>query len=113
MMEENEEYDSELVTIAGKPKEVYTQVIIDKMQLHDQVKIQVTSKYLERAIIIIKQFEVCGWFPWDSKHNCTNNLKFESEMQDIVTRDGRKTSREMVHKVTLSKLPEYYRFTHN
>lgn len=112
-MNEENGYESEIVIIASAPKEVYTQQIVDKMQLHDQVKIEVKSIYLEKAMIIIRQFEVAGWFPWDNKKNCTNQLKFESEPKTITTRDGRKTSTEMVHKVTLSKLPEYYRFTHN
>lgn len=107
MAKEERLKESDKMTIAGKPDEVYLKTILDKFQRFDQIEISVLDTYLDKAIHIIRQWEAMGVYPENGWP-----LRFVKSEEDIVGRDG-KSSKAFVNKVTLTKHPDIYRFTKN
>jgi hypothetical protein len=101
--EKNEE--TNVVKIAGRSEAVYNQTILNKLQKFDQVVISVLDTWLEKAIYIIRKWEAVGVMPEKG-----NPIRFEKKEEDIISKDGKKFNK-MVNKITLTKLPEMYRFT--
>jgi hypothetical protein len=100
--------DSKIVIIAGKPKEFYINTIIEKMDRFDQVEIQVSDEFKEKAEIIIKFFEAVGILPENGYP-----IKFEKREEDIWTKDKKKTYKGYVNKLVLTKIPELCRYIYD
>ena len=101
----DKEEETNVVKIAGKSEAVYNQTILNKLQKFDQIRISVLDTWLEKAIYIIRKWEAVGIMPEKG-----NPIRFEKKEEDIISRDGKKFNKP-VNKVTLTKVPELYRFT--
>lgn len=99
------EVKDNIVWIATRNIEVYTQFVLDKFQCNNQVEIQVKRAYKDNAIDIIKEFGDVGIFPENGLP-----IKFEPKEVDIKNLDGELT-KEKILSITLTKLPEIYKFT--
>ncbi len=97
--------ETNIVKIAGRRIEIYNQTILYKFQKFDQIEICVLDTYLERALLIIRQWEALGIMPINGFP-----IKFEKREEDIVTREGKKFKKP-VNRITLTKQPDQYRFT--
>lgn len=97
--------ETNVVKIAGRSEAVYNQTILNKLQKFDQVVISVLDTWLEKAIYIIRKWEAVGVMPEKG-----NPIRFEKKEEDIISKDGKRFNK-MVNKITLTKLPELYRFT--
>ena len=103
--EKEKKSEDNVIKIAGKRIEIYNQTILNKLQIFDQIELSVLDTYLERALYIIKLWEAVGIVPVNGP-----KIKFEKREEDILTREGR-AFRKPVNKITLTKLPELFRFT--
>lgn len=97
--------ETNVVKIAGRSEAVYNQTILNKLQKFDQVVISVLDTWLEKAIYIIRKWEAVGVMPEKG-----NPIRFEKKEEDIISKDGKRFNK-MVNKITLTKLPDLYRFT--
>lgn len=105
--EEDKKEDSErnVVKVAGRPMEVYIMTIMTKLQTNDQIEIQCFDTYADRAIRIIEILDAIGIRPEGGK------IRFVKTPEDIINRKTGKKFRQLVNRITLSKIPELYRFT--
>ena len=100
---------SNVVRIAGKPIEVYTQKILEKFQSFDQIEIHMMDQYRERALYIIRLWETFGIAPIGGYP-----IKFGKVRELITSYQNKKGSRNgFVNTITLTKHPDHFRFTHN
>jgi hypothetical protein len=96
--------EDNIVKIAGKNIEVYTQWILNKLQGNNQVELQVKKTYKKDAVYIVKQWMECLIFPESGLP-----LKFESKEVDIA-KEGNITKEDIL-SITLTKLPEIFKYT--
>lgn len=109
-LQTEEEYSKgNVITIAGRPREVYTQTIVDALQKYDQVELCTLDIYVDKVIYIIHQFEALGIIPFKPEKG---KIKFDRVEEEIVTRDKIKY-KKWVNKIMLTKQQELFRFTKN
>ena len=108
--EKEKKSEDNVIKIAGKRIEIYNQTILNKLQRFDQIELSVLDTYLERALHIIKLWEALGVVPESKFKTSSGTIRFEKREEDIVTREG-KAFRKPVNRITLTKLPELFRFT--
>lgn len=96
-----------VVKIAGREPAIYIQNMLDLFQRYDQIEIQVTDQYVERACNLIKQWECVGILPIEGYP-----ISFVTTEEDIVLKSKQKM-RGHINRIILTKLPELFRFTHN
>lgn len=101
--------DKNVVVIAGRPKEVYINTMIEKFQRFDQIEIQVLDAYLDRAVTIVKLWEAMGVLPVNGYP-----IRFETREEDIIPKDkSKKPYKGTINRLVISKIPQLYRHTHN
>jgi hypothetical protein len=110
---EDEKDKGNTIIIAGRPIEVYTQVIIEALQRFDQIIIKVADKYRDRALTVIKLWEAVGVMPTDEYKRRNGSIFFAADEEDITPKDGKPMYRKNVNKIVLSKVPELFRFTNS
>ena len=108
--EKEKKSEDNVIKIAGKRIEIYNQTILNKLQRFDQIELSVLDTYLERALHIIKLWEALGVVPESKFKTSSGTIRFEKREEDIVTREG-EAFRKPVNRITLTKLPELFRFT--
>lgn len=99
-----------VVIIASRPFEVYNQKILDLGMTHDQIEIQVTDQYLQKAIMIIKMWEPFGLEPQRNKNNPDGRILFQKTEEEILLKDKNKFKGHVNH-IWLTKIPEIFRCT--
>ena len=104
--EEEEVPEVSVVKVAGRPIEVYFLTILNKLQTNDQFEIQCLDTYLDRALHIVEKLDAIGIRPENG------NIVFEKRPEDIINRKTGKKFRQLVNRITLTKVPELFRFTH-
>ena len=102
--------EENIIKIAGRRIEVYTQTILNKLQKFDQIEISVQDNWLENAMYIIKQWEAVGVVPESEFRTKGGGMKFFKTEEDIITRDGKRIKGPM-NRIILTKQPEQFRFT--
>lgn len=101
----NKESKRNQVTIASRRPEIYIETILRRLQNNDQVELCCLDRYLDRAIEIIHLFGTIGIVPERGK------LIFEKAEEDLINRTTGKINRKPVNRITLTKIPELFRFT--
>lgn len=96
---------SNVVTIANRRIEIYIETILKKLNKYDQIELCCVDRYLDRAIEIIQMWDAVGLTPLKGK------IEFTKAEEDILNRDTRKMYRKPVNRITLTKIPELFRFT--
>ena len=95
------------VAIAGRGIEIYVYNIIRKLQYFDQVEISCVSRYLTLAYEVIGLLSAVGIEP-DTKDK---KMHFVTTEEDLINRDTNEKYNQPVHRITLIKVPELFRFT--
>ncbi|MFA6073975.1 MAG: hypothetical protein WC758_07710 [Candidatus Woesearchaeota archaeon] len=108
---EDEKDKGNTVIIAGRPIEVYTQVIIEKLQRFDQIIIKVADKYRERALRVVALWQAVGVMPTRDYTRSNGSIFFTADAEDITPKDGKPVYRKNINKMVLSKIPDLFRFT--
>ena len=103
----NQNNDSPLnvVTIASRRAEVYIETMLKKFQKFDQIEICCVDRYLDKAIVIIQMWEAVGVEPIKKR------IEFTKAEEDILNRQTQKMYKKPVNRITLTKIPELFRFT--
>lgn len=107
---EEEKGEDNIIKIARRGIEVYNQTILNKFQKFDQIEICVLDTYLDKALVVIKQWEALGIVPLREFKSKGGTLRFQKREEDIVTREGKKF-RKIVNRITLTKQEDQFRFT--
>ncbi len=105
VFEDKESNPSKVITIAGRRVEVYIETILKKLQKYDQIELCCLDKYLDKAIVIIQMWEAIGLRPVKGK------IEFTKAEEDIINRESGKMYCKPVNRISLTKIPELYRFT--
>lgn len=121
---EKEEDSSNVVTISGRGIEVYEHTILNKLQYNDQIEIHCLSRYILLAQEIIMRFAAVGIVPEKNEYNPKGKIMFVTKEEELESKDKwqdeegkfhyRKTGEtynQPVHRITLTKQPDQFRFT--
>ncbi len=93
-----------VITIAGRRMEVYMLTIIQKLQKFDQIELCCLDRYSDRTIEIIHLLEAVGVIPEKER------IEFTKAEEDIINRDTGKMYSKQVNRITLTKIPELFRY---
>jgi len=105
-MEKKEEKNNKVI-IAGKPFEVYNEIILETLQNNDSVELSVEEKYADKALLILQMWRNIGILP----ANDDQRIRFIPEKKDIDLRDGKIYKDRIVYKIEIIKIPELMFFT--
>lgn len=100
-----EDKKDNILFISDKSNEIYILWIIDKFQCNNQIEIQVKRREKKKAMDIIKKFEELLIFPESGFP-----MEFKEKEVEIKDKEGN-LNKEKVLSITLTKLPEIYKYT--
>lgn len=104
---EEEQVNDRVVTIAGRGIEVYVFTIIKKLQYNDQIELCCVARYLPLAHEIIGLLSAVGIEP-DTKDK---KIHFVTKEEDLFNKNTGESYNQPVHRITLTKQPDQFRFT--
>ena len=107
MKEQEDQTNEKTVTIAGRGIEVYTFTILKKLQYNDQIELCCVARYLPLAHEIIGLLSAVGIEP-DTKDK---KIHFVTKEEDLFNKTTGESYNQPVHRITLTKQPDQYRFT--
>lgn len=105
--DQEEQIRDNKVTVAGRGIEVYLCTILKKLQYNDQIELCCVARYLPLAHEIIGLFSAVGIEP-DTKDK---KIHFVTKEEDILNKQTGETYNQPVHRITLTKQPDQFRFT--
>ena len=105
--EQEKQEESNVVTIANRGIEVYTFTILKKLQFNNQIELCCVARYLPLAHEIISLFSAVGIEP-ETKDK---KIHFVTKEEDLFNKATGEIYNQPVHRITLTKQPDQFRFT--
>ncbi len=105
--EQEEQIQNNIVTVAGRGIEVYVFTILKKLQYNDQIELCCVARYLPLAHEIIGLLSAVGIEP-ETKDK---KIHFITKEEDLFNKKTGESYNQPVHRITLTKQPDQFRFT--
>jgi len=103
-----EEIDEESeIKIANRGKEVYITKLVEKFQFSDQVTLCCVHRYLPMAMQVVRLFETFAITPMTK----SGKVEFTVKEEDLINKETGEVYKKPIHRITITKHPDHYRFT--
>jgi hypothetical protein len=105
---EEDQVKNNVVTIASRPIEVYINTITKKFCYNDQVELHCVARYLPLIYEIIGMLSNAYGIEPDTSDK---KIHFITSEEDLFNKETGESYNQPVHRITLTKQPDQFRFT--